>query len=210
MDAKKGAWADYRGSGSSGSQGTGGRVWSKWGDSEPEASKVKLTAAKKDENQEAMDAWGSAHEDRGSKRRASNSGDMEVSTSPSGAAASGPGAVVPVVPVDRGGAVAPSDGSESGKQVARRWDRSGSPSAPPGFPLASDQMKEWFQEVAKTMLVQSQQSIAKEPNWSSSWWSSGSGSSTWGGAWSGSVWARDDRSDRADASEGGPDDEVRV
>ena len=60
------------------------------------------------------------------------------------------------------------------------------------------------------MLDQRQQAIPVEPNWSSSWWSSGSGASTWSNTWSGSVWAADDRSELIDGSDRGPDDEVRV
>ena len=83
-------------------------------------SKVTLTAAKKDEDSEPVDAWASAKQDRGAKRRASNSGDMDVSAGSSEAPASGPGAVAPEFPTDRDGAVAQSDGSDKGMQVARR------------------------------------------------------------------------------------------
>ena len=80
-----------------------------------------LTAAKKDEDAEPVDAWASAKQDRGAKRRASNSGDMEVSAGSSAALASGPGVVAPEVPSDRDGTVAQSDESGKGMEVARRW-----------------------------------------------------------------------------------------
>ena len=72
LEATKNAWAFYRGSGSDSSRGSGGRVWSKWGTPESDKSKVTLTAAKKDEDSVPVDAWASAKQDRGAKRRASN------------------------------------------------------------------------------------------------------------------------------------------
>ena len=169
--------AGYRGSGSSGSaragdQSSNYRSWAPRDVREPQT--VTLVGKKdKEVSGEAVDDSSGAQQDRGAKRRASNSGDRDVSSGSQEAQASGPGAGAPEAPTDRGGAVAPSGGAGGGLQIARRWNQSEPQREVPVTQLPADGMKDWFREIAKVMLEQKERALPVEPSWKGSWWSSG-------------------------------------